>query len=150
MPPNHYTDASATFPSQYSEPPTSDDMAYVPMSSCGPESSLAPATTSDRGELNYVYSEPSRQNPAFPSPFAVRSTLIAPHPAACMVNCLVQISESIAKEYSLSGCCLHCSRCSSRGVLAGVAHAFAQESFRVLRGDSRMTVCHAGLIWNSS
>ena len=77
MPPNHFSDASAAFPSQYSEPPTSDDMAYVPMSSFGPESSLAPATTSDRGELNYVYSEPSRQDPAFPSPFAVRSSSLA-------------------------------------------------------------------------
>ncbi len=82
MPPNHYTDASAAFPSQYSEPPTSDDMAYVPMSSFGPESSLAPATTSDRGELNYVYSEPSRLDPAFPSPFAVRSSPPAIDPAA--------------------------------------------------------------------
>ena len=50
-------------------------MTYVPMSSFGPESSLAPATTSDRGELNYVYSEPARQDSAFPSPFAVRSHL---------------------------------------------------------------------------
>ena len=71
MPPNQFSDASATFPTQYSEPPTSDDMAYVPMSSFGPESSLAPATTSDRGELNYVYAEPNRQDSAFPSPFAV-------------------------------------------------------------------------------
>lgn len=71
MPPNAFSDASATFPTQCSEPPTSDDMAYVPMSSFGPESSLAPATTSDRGELNYVYSEPVRHDPAFPSPFAV-------------------------------------------------------------------------------
>ena len=73
LPPQY--NSTATFPTQNSEPPTSTDMTYVPMSSFGPESSLAPATTSDRGELNYVYSEPARQDSAFPSPFAVRPDL---------------------------------------------------------------------------
>ena len=97
MPPNHFSDASAAFPSQYSEPPTSDDMAYVPMSSFGPESSLAPATTSDRGELNYVYAEPSRPDPAFPSPFAVRFRPPASHAATPTVRPMGEIPESLGR-----------------------------------------------------
>ncbi|CAL8471975.1 g11517 [Coccomyxa elongata] len=59
---------SCSFPTRdNTEPPTSDDLAYVPMSSFGPESSLSPPTTS-----GLQHSQANGQVPelAFPSPFA--------------------------------------------------------------------------------
>lgn len=64
-------DVSCSFPTRdNTEPPTSDDLAYVPMSSFGPESSLSPPTTSslDRGHQHMDGQPPEL---AFPSPFAV-------------------------------------------------------------------------------
>lgn len=64
-------EASCSFPTRdNSEPPTSDDLAYVPMSSFGPESSLSPPTTSAfiRGNPHTDGQPPEL---AFPSPFAV-------------------------------------------------------------------------------
>ncbi|KAK9905638.1 hypothetical protein WJX75_003659 [Coccomyxa subellipsoidea] len=63
-------EASCSFPTRdNSEPPTSDDLAYVPMSSFGPESSLSPPTTSAfiRGNPHMDGQPPEL---AFPSPFA--------------------------------------------------------------------------------
>lgn len=64
-------EVSRPFPTRDpTEPPTSDDLAYVPMSSLGPESSLEPPSTVSLDHRGG--SLPARgSGPAFPSPFAV-------------------------------------------------------------------------------
>lgn len=164
MPPNHFSDASAAFPSQYSEPPTSDDMAYVPMSSFGPESSLAPATTSDRGELNYMYAEPSRLDPAFPSPFAVSPGPVARHAAPSIVSC-VEMRLMLLPSVFVSIHCLRFDRHSCQASLylglKGLSCAIElkipfqySQTFEYLFSQCLSATQngnpHAGLIWNSS
>ena len=65
---------SRAFPSRSAgEPPTTDDLAYVPVTQTyGPESSeFGPPSTSGGG-IHDSYSPGARPQPAFPSPFAVR------------------------------------------------------------------------------
>jgi hypothetical protein len=62
------------------EPPTSQDLAYVPMTQGydgGESGGLGPASTASRGgDEGDSYSPGAAPQPAFPSPFAVRA-----HPA---------------------------------------------------------------------
>jgi hypothetical protein len=53
------------------EPPTSDDLAYVPMSSLGPDSSLEPPSTASMEHRGQPLAERLSSGPGFPSPFAV-------------------------------------------------------------------------------
>lgn len=65
---------SCCFPTHdNTEPPTSDDLAYVPMSSFGPESSLSPPTTSS---FQHLQADGQVPELAFPSPFAVSLAVI--------------------------------------------------------------------------